>query len=88
MSRHPGVAGKLRWLTTAHLPPRLQDVVSPVQDLAVAMVTTIPVDSDQLTEGLGLLVKAKDAFVRAAIIADEAAEESKRHDAETSKAYL
>lgn len=74
MARHPGVTGLLRWLEpNKNLPPHLRDIAGVTASTATIIVNEIPVDSPELTEGLRKLLEAKDCFVRAAIIAREAA---------------
>jgi hypothetical protein len=49
-----------------HLPPGLQVVSKPFNDLAVQLVSTLP-PSAELSAGLRKLLEAKDCAVRAAL---------------------
>jgi hypothetical protein len=62
---HPAVAGALRWFDDAHLPEHLKTVTGPIKALAHEMAHTL--SGTQLTHGLHDLLRAKDAFVRAAV---------------------
>lgn len=61
--RHPGVATHLEDLQSDHLPPKLQAIVKPIEDLAHQLTSELS-DGPRLTTGLHLLVQAKDALVR------------------------
>lgn len=76
MARHPDITNLLRWLNpNPNLPEHLRQVSTECANLATTMVNWIPIDSPELTEGLRKLLEAKDAFVRAAIIAKEASDD-------------
>ncbi len=62
---HPAVADALSHFEYAHLPEHLQAISKPVHDLAHHMAEHL--DGPQLTIGLQDLLRAKDAFVRAAV---------------------
>lgn len=64
--RHPGVRDVARWFQFQHLPEDVQLVSRACCQLAYTMIATLP-DSPQLTHGLHDLLRAKDAFVRAAL---------------------
>lgn len=66
VDRHPATTGLLRWFEYEHLPEHLQAVSRPCAELAHEMVRGLP-DDPELSAGLRDLLKAKDAFVRAAI---------------------
>ncbi|MFG6083893.1 hypothetical protein ACEUZ9_000128 [Paracoccus litorisediminis] len=60
----------LKWLSHDHLPPHLQRVVKPIDQLAQEMDTTLS-EGPEKTAGMRKLVEAKDCFVRARIEQDE-----------------
>lgn len=66
--RHPSVAGVARFLleVNPNLPPHLHLIAALVRVLAVAILDNVG-DSAELTDGLRLLLRAKDSFVRAAL---------------------
>lgn len=66
--RHPGVQDVARYLldVNPNLPPHLSLVARMCRVLAVSMLRGID-DCPQLTRGLDDLLRAKDAFVRAAL---------------------
>lgn len=68
--RHQSVADVARWFTYGHLQGTARLTSAVVCRAAVSLLLTIP-DSAELTAALRDLLKAKDAFVRAAI-AEEA----------------
>jgi hypothetical protein len=73
-NRHPGVAAALRWFTFEHLPVGTgRRVSSWFADLANLLTTEIEATgrSDvELTYALRELLAAKDAAVRAALVAE------------------
>jgi hypothetical protein len=65
--RHSGVAALLRWFEFDHLPVGLpRDVSERINGLVHALTTELN-ESAELTAAVRDLLKAKDAFVRAAI---------------------
>jgi hypothetical protein len=62
---HPAVADVLGHFAYEHLPEYLQAISKPVCELAHQMAEQL--DGPQLTIGLQDLLRAKDAFVRAAV---------------------
>lgn len=62
---HPSTAQILQWFAFDHLPPDLQEVSRPFQELARSMATEL--EGPELTAGLRKLLEAKDCMVRAAI---------------------
>lgn len=62
---HPAVQQVLQWFESDHLPPHLQEIVKPIEELATKLVETGT--GPELTVGLRKLLEAKDCFVRAAI---------------------
>ena len=64
--RHPGTSHVARYFSYAHLPPHLQEVSRPFQELADTMICALP-DGPELTAGLRKLLEAKDCMVRAAL---------------------
>lgn len=64
--RHPGTVAITHYFDSAHLPPSLQQIAEPCEDLATAMLRWLP-DSPELSAGLRKLLEAKDCFVRAAL---------------------
>jgi hypothetical protein len=62
---HPAVADVLGHFAYDHLPVHLQVVSKPICELAHQMAAEL--DGPQLTIGLQDLLRAKDAFVRAAV---------------------
>lgn len=60
----------LKWLRHAHLPPVLQEVVSPIEALARQLDQTLS-EGPEKTAGMRKLIEAKDCFVRARIEQDE-----------------
>ncbi|MFG6083811.1 hypothetical protein ACEUZ9_000043 [Paracoccus litorisediminis] len=60
----------LKWLRHDHLPPHLQSVVKPIDQLAREMDATLS-EGPEKTAGMRKLVEAKDCFVRARIEQDE-----------------
>ena len=67
--RHPGTSHVARYFSYAHLPPHLQEVSRPFQELADHMIRSLP-DGPELTAGLRKLLEAKDCMVRAALDAE------------------
>lgn len=63
---------KSRWFSYAHLPEKLQASSKIFAEAAAQMVLLYPTGSDQLTLALQSLLDAKDRFVRACIINEEA----------------
>lgn len=53
----------LQFFVWEHLPERLQEVSKPFQDLALAIVKTLPANPER-TVALRKLLEAKDAAVR------------------------
>lgn len=64
--RHPDTSHVAKYFSYAHLPPHLQEVSRPFQELADQMIQGLP-DGPELTAGLRKLLEAKDCFVRAAV---------------------
>ena len=60
----------LRYFTYSHLPKHLQDVSKPFADLAEGLVRRLPRDPE-VEVALRKLLEAKDAAVRAAVIAED-----------------
>ena len=56
----------LRWFDYQHLPQYLQDISSPISDLAHQMDAALP-ECAEKTAGLRKLLEAKDCLVRARI---------------------
>jgi hypothetical protein len=56
-----------QFFRSGHLPPRLQEVSEPVEDLATHMVNNLPANQE-LVAGLRKLLEAKDCFVRAKLL--------------------
>jgi hypothetical protein len=83
---HPAVAQVLRWFDSAHLPPDLAAVVGDCRMLAEKMAEAYPDDEPNLMAGLWTLVRAKDSFVRAAIVHREAGDARVRAEFEASRA--
>lgn len=54
----------LRWFEYAHLPSHLQEVSSPIGELAKQMDALLP-EGPEKTAGLRKLLEAKDCLVRA-----------------------
>lgn len=73
-SYHPAVADVLGHFAYEHLPAHLQAVSKPICELAHQMA--LQLDGPQLTIGLQDLLRAKDAFVRAAVRPQTTPEES------------
>ena len=69
-ARHPAVQELMGFFAFDHLPPHLQAVSKICYDAAYQMLETVS-DSAQLREGLFDLLRAKDCFVRAALIAKD-----------------
>lgn len=68
--RHRAVLDILRWFSFDHLPNGLPRSVSAMIAAAAGeAITMIEVDDPELTRGLSHLLSAKDALVRAAIVA-------------------
>ncbi len=69
--RHPFVVGRCRWLDVN---PGLGDGPAAVAQrfalLALDLLDICPVDTPDLTDALDLLIKSKDAAVRARIAAE------------------
>ena len=72
--RHPGTIQHLEDLQSAHLPPKLREVVEPIEDTAHQLAALLN-DGPRLTTGLGLFVQAKDALVRQRVADLKAADE-------------
>lgn len=70
-----------------HLPPYLQAISAPCRDLAFDIATSLP-DNPELTAGLRKLLEAKDAFVRAALVAQSAAQTAAARDRITAGTVL
>jgi hypothetical protein len=76
MSRHPAVVALLRWFSYDHLPKGPVRLVSQqCCELAHELAASLP-DDPELSDGLRELLKAKDAFVRAAIRAQDGSPEA------------
>jgi hypothetical protein len=56
----------LKYFVSAHLPPKLQAIATPIAELAALMETRLP-DSAEKSAGLRKLLEAKDCFVRSAL---------------------
>jgi len=59
----------LRYFEYEHLPPRLQDVSRPICEMA-KYLDALP-SSPEKSAGMRKLLEAKDAFVRAALVAED-----------------
>lgn len=71
MSRHPATVALLRWFEWDHLPEGpVRHTSQQVCLLAHSMANHLS-DGPELSAGLRDLLKAKDAFVRAAILTQE-----------------
>ncbi|MFI6759366.1 hypothetical protein ACIBF5_09520 [Micromonospora sp. NPDC050417] len=64
--RHPSTVHIAQFFTDTHLPPHLREISGPCADLAAYMIRALP-DGPELTDGLRLLLQAKDSFVRQAV---------------------
>lgn len=62
---HPSIKNLLKWFHCSHLPPRLQQIVQPFQDLAYEMANNH--SCPETTTGIRKLLEAKDCAVRAQI---------------------
>ncbi|MGA0617550.1 hypothetical protein [Paracoccus sp. KR1-242] len=60
----------LKWLRHDHLPPHLQAVVQPIDQLAQQLDADLA-GGPEKTAGMRKLIEAKDCFVRARIEQDE-----------------
>ena len=60
----------LRWFDYQHLPQYLQDISSPISDLAHQMDAALP-ECAEKEAGLRKLIEAKDSFVRARVEAED-----------------
>ena len=56
----------MQYFEASHLPPQLQEVSTPICDLAKQMNAYLP-DGPEKSAGLRKLLEAKDCFVRAAL---------------------
>ena len=56
----------LQFFATSHLPPHLQEMSCPFQDMALQMVKILPRNPER-TVALRKLLEARDAAVRAAL---------------------
>jgi hypothetical protein len=56
----------IQYFDSSHLPPRLQEVVKPIAELAHLMEDTLP-DGAEKSAGMRKLLEAKDCFVRSAL---------------------
>lgn len=65
-SRHPAIAGILRYFQYDHLPAHLQSISAPICQLAEELADTLPSGPETIV-GLRKLLEAKDCFVRAAL---------------------
>ena len=65
-TRHPAIAGVLKFFTYEHLPTFLQDVSKPFCELAYQVADANP-GSPETTVALRKLLEAKDAACRAAL---------------------
>ena len=65
---HPSVQRMLVFFQSDHLPPHLQEISKPFQNLATEMA--VRTSGPEATVGLRKLLEAKDCFVRAAIEAE------------------
>lgn len=73
--RHRAVQDVARWFDYRRLPAGLPRQVSRILSVTASnMLDLIEVDDPELTRGLSRLVEAKDALVRAAIVAQGAPE--------------
>lgn len=54
----------LKWFDCSHLPPRLQQVTRPIEEVARTLDAELR-DGPEKSTGLRKLLEAKDAFVRA-----------------------
>lgn len=57
----------IQYFSSDHLPPQLQKVAKPIEDLAHLMEDTLP-DGPEKSAGMRKLLEAKDCFVRANIV--------------------
>jgi hypothetical protein len=53
----------IKFFTYDHLPPKLQEVVKPIANLAHILEETLP-DGTEKSAGMRKLLEAKDCFVR------------------------
>jgi hypothetical protein len=67
-SHHPSTEHVLQFFAYDHLPEHLQVISAACYDLAHEMAEVLP-DGPELTVGLRDLLRAKDCFVRAAVVA-------------------
>lgn len=56
----------IKYFSYAHLPAHLQEVSSPVGDLAAMMESLLP-EGPEKSAGMRKLLEAKDCFVRASL---------------------
>lgn len=63
---HPGVAHLVQMFDHDHLPPHLQEVAEPMQEMAQYFAGTL-LPGPELSAGLRKLLEAKDCFVRQAV---------------------
>lgn len=56
----------LKFFNSSHLPPHLQAIAAPFENLANHLVETLPVNAE-LIAGLRKLLEAKDCAVRASL---------------------
>lgn len=71
---HPNVRGLMRYFAYEHLPPKLRDASRPFAELArQTALRTIRegADGPETTVALRKLLEAKDAAVRALVVADQ-----------------
>jgi hypothetical protein len=61
--RHISVVSLLQFLADSHLHPELQNVVTPIRNLAFDLIDQMK-DGPELTVALRKLVEAKDSFCR------------------------
>lgn len=66
--KHPALLAILRWFEYGHLPPHLQVISAPFYGLAHQLADDLP-NSAELTVSLRKLLEAKDAAVRASLVA-------------------
>jgi hypothetical protein len=65
--RHPSTQHLLPLFASDHLPPKLQAVARPIEDLVHELVAQLS-DGPELTVGLRDLLTAKDSLVRQRVI--------------------
>lgn len=67
----------LRWFDTAHLPDRVAAVVLPFRDLAFDVAGAPAAHGSQVGLTIQRLIEAKDAAVRARVLAEQIIERNK-----------